>query len=503
MNILIVDDEEEIREGLCIMIGDLQKKGVQVQVVAVCSDGYAALNEMMGHPVDLVISDVRMPGMDGLALTQTIAERYPETQMIMLSGYSEFAYAKQAMRIGVADYLVKPVNGGDLEAAIRLIGRRSAQKRAQSAPWTWEQFAGDEAPCKAVVVCDPDETSSLRALQFGTVQTLAWMFHKTLGEVAENIKGVRFIQESGKRESSNVVLGVCAPSDAELDYALQQFTSEVRQFWMDKVRIPVSFGIAIIPPEHGREESRTGYTEACTALLQRLWNGGGVWRYCPKEPDRSAAARLPLKQLQSAWDVGDYDGYLTALTASVQTLLQQNESQPLLHGVETILLPLIDKLQLFQAATAGAAARDLALFMEKLLWTRNRDDLCRSILEWVNVLIEKTSPEKQEGQLLGRAKQYIRDHLHEPMTLADVGQAIFVSRHYLSRLFRERAGTTFLEYVTELRMEEAKRLLKEPGIKIYEVAERVGYGNWKNFSRIFKERTNYGPAEYRANLSPD
>lgn len=102
---------------------------------------------------------------------------------------------------------------------------------------------------------------------------------------------------------------------------------------------------------------------------------------------------------------------------------------------------------------------------------------------------------------MAKAKKYMREHLGEPLTLEDVSRLTYVSRSHLSRLFRKRAGQTFLEYLTDLRIEEARRLLSEPGIKIYELAERLGYRDWKHFSRTFKDRTGYGPADYRANLS--
>ncbi len=142
---------------------------------------------------------------------------------------------------------------------------------------------------------------------------------------------------------------------------------------------------------------------------------------------------------------------------------------------------------------------------EKLVYrqpcARDEEVLFHGLSERINGLYLQLDPEEREGQIMAKAKKYMRDHLGEPLTLEDVSRLTYVSRSHLSRLFRKRAGQTFLEYLTDLRIEEARRLLSEPGIKIYELAERLGYRDWKHFSRTFKDRTGYGPADYRANLS--
>ncbi|NSW91627.1 MAG: helix-turn-helix domain-containing protein [Firmicutes bacterium] len=124
----------------------------------------------------------------------------------------------------------------------------------------------------------------------------------------------------------------------------------------------------------------------------------------------------------------------------------------------------------------------------KLLY--NDGDVCVESTEGVGT-------EKREGQIIARAKQFINNHLSEQIALADISREVFISTFYLSHLFKEKTGMTFLEYLTQKRMEMAQTLLSNPRIKVYEVANKVGYSNWKHFSRTFKEFTGYGPAEYK------
>lgn len=141
--------------------------------------------------------------------------------------------------------------------------------------------------------------------------------------------------------------------------------------------------------------------------------------------------------------------------------------------------------------------------LESLLWSSRPDSLRKGLMEWIQGALARLDPARQEGKVLARAKKYIQAHLQHPVNLTEVSQETLVTPQYLSKLFREKSGETFIEYITRLRIEEAKRLLAEPGVKVYEVASQVGYSNWKHFSRVFKQHTGYGPADYKNRIFVD
>ncbi len=116
--------------------------------------------------------------------------------------------------------------------------------------------------------------------------------------------------------------------------------------------------------------------------------------------------------------------------------------------------------------------------LESLLWSSRPDSLRKGLMEWIQGALARLDPARQEGKVLARAKKYIQAHLQHPVNLTEVSQETLVTPQYLSKLFREKSGETFIEYITRLRIEEAKRLLAEPGVKVYEVASQVGYSNW-------------------------
>ena len=108
---------------------------------------------------------------------------------------------------------------------------------------------------------------------------------------------------------------------------------------------------------------------------------------------------------------------------------------------------------------------------------------------------------KVSNQIVDRAMQYILEHYSENITLDKLSEQVYVNPMYLSRLFKEKAGVSYIEYLTEVRIENAKRLLSDLSLRIYDIVEMVGYDSRKHFGKIFKEHTGLSPKEYRNSLS--
>ncbi|GGD61766.1 hypothetical protein GCM10010911_19580 [Paenibacillus nasutitermitis] len=199
-------------------------------------------------------------------------------------------------------------------------------------------------------------------------------------------------------------------------------------------------------------------------------------------------------------DVRDYDRVSDTVLGIARKWLETMPPTETVQTLEKIIFTLHHWALAAAPGRIPVNAQQASDFAAKLLWSRNPEVLLQAMEQWMNDLFLLIDPDRQKGQIMNRAKKYIRDHIQEPITLEQLGHVTFTSRSHLSRLFRRRTGQTFIEYLTDLRMEKAKKLLAEPGIKIYEVAEQLGYQDWKHFSRTFKDRTGYGPAEYRSNL---
>jgi len=508
MKILIVDDEPQICRGLRLIIEQCHIPGTQLEVVGTADHGKAAIDFMNKFPVDLVITDIRMPGMDGHELLAWIRYHYPDVYTIVLSGYADFAYAQNAIRSGACDYLLKPVHEADIVTTLtRIMEEERPLNKEIYLSWNDLQAKGDY---KIVLVADIDDPASSRAREFGDEQTLSWMLRKSSIEVLRETGGY-LISESNKRCSTNMIYGFAGPSSAAVSEQVTAFRTMLIAFWTERVRIPISFGQSNSEREGAADH--TLYARAQTELLARLLCNSDMAANSFSNTNRAeqfnadtAADAVEqsstdlLPQLSAALDTGDFARFSELVREYMHESIARQHLKTLVSSIERLLMTVHHKIQ--ESAQEGSApsTREAADFLSRLYWSQSVEQLVQALLEWFGGLYQSFNPEEQEGPILIRAKKYIREHLSNNLTLEDIANVTFVSRSYLSRLFRKRTGKTFVEYLTDLRMEEAKILLTEPGVKIYEVAARLGYKDWKHFSRIFKEKTGYGPAEYRTLL---
>ncbi len=499
MKIMIVDDEQPIREGLSVMIGRIDS--LSPELLSVCSNAEEALDRMIVQPPDVLISDIRMPGMDGIRLAELVKERFPNTDILFLSGHSDFQYLRKAVQLGIGDYLLKPLKQTELAAALKRISLKKRRQSQRNLKWDWDKFAYAEFPWKCIVVGDLDEASSARATEIGGPNTLNWILYQVASEVVEGTSGVCLLRHSMSK-SSNMILGVYGETEQAVAGTADAVTRDISSFWKEKIRTSLSFGIS--EPTSDGMRLYSSLLEACKALFARVTGGPSVRTY--REAFLSAAPpaaelKLNLNPLLAYWDTGNHARMTEQLKLLLQEAAGQNNALHILQSTELILLTLQENMRTASGQPVpSTGAEDILILLNDLLWSRNKEQWIASTMDWFSSVLDRAAPHKQEGNVLSHAKSFIRSNLHKPITLSDVAESVYVTPQYLSRVFKEKSGATFMEFLTSLRMEESKRLLKDPTNKIYEVAEMVGYGSWKHFSKTFKDTTGFTPADYRKNL---
>ena len=499
MKVMIVDDEQPIREGLSIMMEQIDS--LSLELLSVCSNAETALDRMLVEPPDVLISDIRMPGMDGLRLCELVKERFPNTDILLISGYSDFPYLRKAVQLGIGDYLLKPLRQPELVDALKRISLKKRQQSQRNIRWDWDKFAYAEFPWKCIVAGDLDDTSSVRAIELGGSNTLNWLLFQVASEVVEQTPGACLLRHS-MNKSGNMILGIHGETEQAASAAALAVAQEISAFWNEKIRTPLSFGIS--EPTSDGMRLYAALLESCKALFVRVTQGPSIRTYrdaYAPSPLQTADTKLNLNPLLAYWDTGNYTQASEQLKLLLQEAAAHDHTAQILQSVEFILLNLQENWQTCSGSTPHAvSAQDVLLLLGDLLWSRNKEDLIKHVMDWHASVLDHAAPHKQEGNVLSHAKSFIRSNIHKPITLSDVANSVYVTPHYLSRVFKEKSGMTFIEYLTSLRMEEAMRLLKVPTNKIYNVAEMVGYGSWKHFSKTFKDTTGLTPADYRKNL---
>ncbi len=504
MRILIVDDEQEIRNGIRhLLIGSALAD--RIEIVGTANDGREAMIVAGSGPVDLIITDIRMPGMDGLELIRHVRTANPSIAFIILSGYDDFSYAREAMRYGALDYLLKPVEERELLGIVERLIERTNREKEPSLYLTRDEFRAlrENGEWKAVALCGADELPEERVRELGGEPMLQWMLAKVHSEAARELGGI-YLLTGDSAVPFRYSFGLAAGSEHELRNKLAEFAQRVHHFCRERVKVPVSFGLSEPVRQEGQSSEEMpidlAFVRAQQALFSRVLLGSGIYR---GEDLQEAKHHHASEKLEAALEIKDSDSIVEEIEALIERCVQEGSVGVLLLSLERLLFLVHHRWQVDLSSADGTSMSLMNRTLESLLWSSRPSLLRKGLMEWIQGALARLDPARQEGKVLARAKKYIQAHLQHPVNLTEVSQETLVTPQYLSKLFREKSGETFIEYITRLRIEEAKRLLAEPGVKVYEVASQVGYSNWKHFSRVFKQHTGYGPADYKNRIFVD
>ncbi len=499
MLILIVDDEREIGKGLSNLIRQKNIEGLNIEIAAVCTEAKKALSILSSQKVDLVITDVKMPDMSGLQLMEIAKKLDPGVDFVVLSGYADFSYVQKALKLGAGDYLLKPVIEDDLFYLLKRMVQKREEKMQNKLAVEWSDFVSYEPKQKMVLVMDIYRNDSCTAVD-GNDQILVWQLQKEISEFIEERTGLCSIKDNIKN-TDGMIIGLFSDTTEKILKLLEETKDNIIGLGEKNLRIGINIGVSQVMEVS--DSAYMLYWQACNALVNRILKKNTVFTFNEMEKGVSSGVNMDLNRLYSYWDISDLSGIINEVKLSINNLIVQKSTSKLVRGIYRLMFSLLGRAAQGIDNNNGKNAVEFSNFLLKLLWSRDQEILTKQILDWINGLFTKMESEKIESNILSRVKQYIRAHIHEQISLSEVAKAVYVSPNYISRLFRQQAGVTFIEYLTDLRIAEAKNLLERPDIKVYEVAEKAGYTNWKHFSRTFKGFTGINPSEYRSKYYPD
>lgn len=507
--VLIVDDEPFMREEL---LGLVSWADHGFEVVGAASNGEDAYAAVQADPVDLLITDIKMPRMDGLALIERVRRRWPGTIPVVMSAYDEFHLVKDSFKLGVVDYLLKSEIDSDEVAALLARIRRKLDGLGTGNSNPVSPVVSDPGDVWNRFVLAPDlshrsgeselaesfERVCVLHLDFETSDELVARLSDETRLFMSDHRGPGFLLHPGEG-GYTVILGCDpasrTPSDRptlQVDDLFDRLANIVMEQRGERVAGGLSttgitrHGYARLIAE-AREAAANAYFRGRQQLIRfrSLYSGK---RPAFLEQDRAARLRRLL-------DTQDMRGlaaaapdlcvpekiYEPASVGSVRALFQRYyyalvefvSTSPFAMGAE-----IGRRIEAFGAALSGAG----------LLKDHNR--LFRAVLE------ELTRRGTGTGRLVRHAVGYIHEHYSKDLSLADLACRLGVSTPYLSRTFSKEMGVNFVGYVSQVRMQEAAKLLASSDLKIYEIAERVGYPNAEHFSRTFKKVMGTSPTQY-------
>lgn len=536
--IFIIDDEQVVREGISNNI-DWEKTGFEL--IGTAKDGREGLEAVSRLLPDVVITDICMPFVDGLELASAIGEQYPRTKTILLTGYDEFEYAQEAVKLRVHDFLLKPITADELTQMLRRLReeldreldqaqkleRLQEQLRA-SLPVYRERFlnrlvrmgaSGPEVrgtvdlleldlpgPGYIVLISDLDPaerrapaTPLSPPLEEPEEHLSSLALQNILCDLVEERPGT--ICFSTPQEEAVAIISVESAEEG-LPRALETAES-ISERVQKEIGRTVSIGIG--ESCGALEELSRSYREARTALEHRFVLGanqvitiqqvrGGSDR--PASPDGSEPRGRYLRAIKGGFS----KEALSALKDMISSL--RNGGDDMGHCQVVMHQLLADTLTTFDSM--GVEYRDVPYLgsnpFKQLDSIKTLEEMERwflAFLEGARHLLEGRRQKHSELKAIA-AEEYIRGHFMEPdLSLQKVCQALAVSKSYLSSVFKAHTGMTLVEYITMVRMEEAKLLLSSGDRKIYDIAEEIGFRDAHYFSLTFKKQTGQSPTEFR------
>lgn len=530
--ILIVEDEELVRKAI---IKKIDWHSLGFDPVDEAEDGELALESIQRNKPDVVLTDVRMPFMDGLELARRLAESYPDILVVMLSGHDEFEYVQEAMRSRVFEYMLKPISSAGLtEMLVRLTTQLDCNKKQREMMLQTREQLRHSLPLLRErffhrLISRPLSPAELEGhpvyldIQTDDAAYLVCVFQvdppvrPIFGDASDN-------QELLDLSASNIILELVGPNgtvfndmdnrpviifygddtnDRRLALTRSTLLNTIREALTQTLRNTWSIGI-------GRHVSQFGdlgqsYQAAIEVLSYRLIYGCDriydsrdftqpkVAFYYPAEAIQELISRLKLE---------DPDIVLQSCTEFFRNLRSQDNLSA--ENARIVLNDLINSA----CRTALEILDDEAANPTEIYGIQQKVSQAETLLEIESLAavflvdICNRIRKQQAGHnhsLIYKARRFIDKHYaSEELGLNQVAEHIAVSPCYLSILFKRETSETFIEYLTRVRMDKAKELLRTTDLKAYQIAAQVGYTDPHYFSLCFKKHTGLNPTQYKS-----
>lgn len=528
--LLIVEDEAEVRNGIR---NNIDWGIMGFEVIAEAGNGREALDIIENSKPDVVITDITMPIMDGLELSYILKEEYPTIRTIILTGYDDFKFAQRAIKYGVSDYLLKPVLPEDLsklmlriknEIDSEIAEKEDIQKLRlyyqQSIPIIKDKFLtllisteieNDEIENKkASLKLDLDgEGFTAAAASINSETTGNWgnddyeLLKFAILNIAQEKTKKRSMGEVFFHANNLVFILKFDKYDVKSNYhSAYTLLEEIRQSVEKYLKITITLGNGNIC--NTLQKINESYKSAVTALDYKLIIGDNRVIYIgdiePQATYNLIYDDIKERNLINSIKFGTKKDVLKAVEALFHEIgvytVSLKECQ--LYLLE-ILASVAKLSRSFQLDTDDIIKIDHNLFIEIFSFNtiydiKNRiKEICLNVMEGIHSK-RKTNTEK----IMEQAKSYIdKNYGDYDLTIQKISNYLHISPSYFSMIFKKEAGETFLNYLIGIRIKAAKELMQNPDLKIFEIAERVGYPDLNYFSYFFKKNTGLSPREYR------
>lgn len=470
-NILIADDEPIIREGLMDLV-DWENLGFNI--CAVATDGDDALEKIMTHHPDVVLIDIKMPGLTGIDVMKKTRAAGIDCAFVVLSGYSDFEYAKEAIHLNVFDYLLKPITQKDLLAALENVHERLSNKQDMSDKLKkYQQFQHDER--------------LLGLLKGEGVEDEKNKYQLAYLKSVENDGFITMLK------AQFAGLHVLSHSEGIVLFFQNSHPSKVHEMLLKYGKM-YEIKITLSPPEITCVTMKKTY-EHLKQLMYGFFCFKDKYVLTEEMLQGENVEKIDIDSLYLAIEFCDHDVKMTALNQLEKKYTRHLYTPDHIRGRLSNFQAL-----LFQKFNYHYPNLD---FSSSLMQHHFQDEdtlqdiLVRMMGQW-RVITEGIKKEIDEtDDSVAQVQHYVKRYYHQELSLKIVAKILNYNATYLGKKFKTETGGSFSKYVDRIRIEKAKIYLTRDKAKVYEVSEKVGYCHIDYFYRKFKNHTGISPKEWQ------
>ena len=506
MKAVVIEDEALIREGLCKLMG---KMFPEIEIAAVAGNGREGLSCIERYRPDLVITDIRMPVMDGLTMLTEVKEQGMNPKVIVLTAYSEFSYARQAVKLGVYDYVIKPVDVQEFVETIRKIQNlwEQEKRRTPDTMGNLENIAsgilyGVSSPDEAVAAfldrkygIRPDTDLLLLLVYMGDdFESGRGKKRREMARILQS-KETDYCLVDMEYDRAILVLLYHYPSRQEME---RWYQNQILFQKRDKKEQNISYGMLEV---QGIGAIRAGYQQLLPYMDWTIVLGDDVLISYPRITEiQTEICVYPVElenRMKAAICTGDVEMVRAAADRFCACFPGGHVYQP---------KEIKESYVRFQWAMINIAKEvgfveyrkiDQQGLLHAIMGAKTRQELRKNFEELFSYMDGAVKGTEAVSLAVKKAQGMIHEFYADGITLNEIADKLNLTQEYLGAQFHREIGENFSAYIRNYRMLKAKELLIGTQLKQYEIAEKVGYTDAKYFARVFRECVGMSPAEYR------
>ena len=527
MNLLVIDDQTSVLEGI--------SSGVHFDLLGFDEVFYADSAEkareiLREHPVEIMLSDIEMPGENGLSLNRWTQENYPDILRILLTSHAEFSYAQESIRLGCFDYILQPAPFDEIESVLRRaidqINRNHVQRRLERKGQLYEAYEPDMMERIILNIYSPNSKTvdtSIKALQdigfkiskeeivsFSILDVYSYVDRsnqnyddmavrrailKSLDAVEPALRPCTLISENRNHMFTILITGA-----AELLVGhLKEIFGEIYLEICSKLGLEAGLYVSSVGPL-AQIRSIGGHTLQC--IQNNVTRTPGVY-FVDGSEDRESVT-LNLEENLNRWKRMLENQSFDALRESIFSYVDIKASMKQLSFNN--LCELHQKLTQLIFTYAYAQHTDImTLFRGDYTYNEfmdafeSVDAMKRAVQHILTALMQQTMEESDLDDV-DRVKQYIMENISHNIMVRDVAEYVHRSPEYFTKVFKDAVGMSLKAYITQMKINVAKDMLASPNIPVSLVAMETGYDNFSHFTQVFKKYENITPTEYRKKI---